>query len=76
MAAMSGKEEEQSLISLVSIPDGLELEDNRKDTLKFTENILVGWALEVAKNMGIEGIAVHFAGSAGLALSLRVIVSY
>ena len=35
-------------------------------------DILVEWALEVAKNMGIEGIAVHFAGPAGLALSLRV----
>ncbi|XVF08961.1 hypothetical protein REPUB_Repub07fG0049600 [Reevesia pubescens] len=103
MAAMSGKEEEQSLISLVSIPDGLEMEDDRKDTVKFAESIrrvmpvelkkliekinqsnvdeqvtciisdvTIEWALEVAKNMGIEGIAVYLAGPAGLTLLLRL----
>ncbi|XVF50008.1 hypothetical protein PTKIN_Ptkin04bG0061000 [Pterospermum kingtungense] len=35
-------------------------------------DISAGWALEVAKNMGIEGVGVHTAGPAGLALSLRV----
>ena len=35
-------------------------------------DVSVGWALEVAKNMGIEGVVVHTAGPAGLALALRV----
>ncbi|XVF08996.1 hypothetical protein REPUB_Repub07fG0052100 [Reevesia pubescens] len=35
-------------------------------------DISIGWLLEVAKNMGIEGVAVHTAGPAGLALSLHV----
>ncbi|XWS47945.1 hypothetical protein CRYUN_Cryun13aG0029600 [Craigia yunnanensis] len=98
-------DQEESLISFVSIPDGVELENDRNDALKFTESkrkvmpgqlkkliekinqygtnneqiisciiadVSVGWALEVAKNMGIEGVAVHTAGPAGLALALRV----
>ncbi|KAK6276150.1 hypothetical protein POUND7_005859 [Theobroma cacao] len=35
-------------------------------------DVSIGWALEVAKNMGIEGVAVHTAGPAGLALALCI----
>ncbi|KAL5749116.1 hypothetical protein ACOSP7_023719 [Xanthoceras sorbifolium] len=92
-----------SHLSLVSIPDGLELEDDRKDGTKTRESILrvmpghlknliekinqssdceqircvvadtsVGWALEVAKKMGIPGTAVTPAGPANVALSLHI----
>ncbi|XWS60464.1 hypothetical protein CRYUN_Cryun07bG0038600 [Craigia yunnanensis] len=107
MASIPAKHDDQedSLISFFSIPDGLESEDDRNDAVKFTESIRrvmpgqlkklvekinhygtnneqkiscfiddvsVGWPLEVAKNMGIDGVAVHTAGPAGMALALRV----
>ncbi|XWS51205.1 hypothetical protein CRYUN_Cryun12cG0157000 [Craigia yunnanensis] len=37
MASISGKQGEKSLVSLVSIPDALEPEDDRKDRVKFLE---------------------------------------
>ncbi|XVF51780.1 hypothetical protein PTKIN_Ptkin04bG0212100 [Pterospermum kingtungense] len=100
MASIPAKQDdkEESLISVASVPDGLELENEeskrrvKTDQLKqliekinqqygtkseqiircVIADIFAGWALEAAKNMGIEGVAVHTAGPAGLALSLRV----
>ena len=96
------KDKEQSLISLVSIPDGLD-GDDRNDVFKLAESIRrvmpghlenlivklnqsnlneqikcviaeasVGWALEVAKKMGIGAVAVWPGGAACLALTLHI----
>ncbi|XVF50001.1 hypothetical protein PTKIN_Ptkin04bG0060600 [Pterospermum kingtungense] len=93
MVSLPQKAEEQSLISLVSIPDGLEADKDRTDLIKLTETVhrampgyledfilklnqsninehitcviadtSVGWALEVAKKLGIEAVAVWPAG--------------
>ena len=92
----------QCLISLVSIPDGLD-GDDRNDVFKLAESIRrvmpghlenlivklnqsnlneqikcviaeasVGWALEVAKKMGIGAVAVWPGGAACLALTLHI----
>ncbi|XVF11823.1 hypothetical protein REPUB_Repub08aG0060400 [Reevesia pubescens] len=102
MASMPEKDREQSMISLVSIPDGLE-GDDRNDIFKLAESILrvmpghledlivkmnqsnlneqikcviadtsVGWALEVAKKMGIRAVAVWPAGAACFALTAQI----
>ncbi|XVF08960.1 hypothetical protein REPUB_Repub07fG0049500 [Reevesia pubescens] len=39
MASLPEKAEERSLINFVSIPDGLELEDDRADLVKLTESV-------------------------------------
>ncbi|XVF50002.1 hypothetical protein PTKIN_Ptkin04bG0060700 [Pterospermum kingtungense] len=39
MVSVPQKAEEQSLISLVSLPDGLELEDDRTDSVKLNESV-------------------------------------
>ncbi|XVF08956.1 hypothetical protein REPUB_Repub07fG0049100 [Reevesia pubescens] len=101
MNSLPEKVEEQRLISLVSIPDGVD-EDGRKD-VKMTETIFrvmpeylgdlilkinqsnvnekitcviadtaVGRALEVAKKMGLEAVAIWTAGAACLALALHI----
>ncbi|XP_022736355.1 UDP-glycosyltransferase 83A1-like isoform X2 [Durio zibethinus] len=100
MASVSADMKEQSLISLVSIPDALESrvgsvnftkmaqrgmpgalkelieEINQSDSSEQITCVLADtvavWALEVAKEMGIERIAVHVAGPAVLALSLHI----
>ncbi|XVF49999.1 hypothetical protein PTKIN_Ptkin04bG0060400 [Pterospermum kingtungense] len=103
MASLPKKAEEQSLINLASIPDGLEADDDRTDLIKLTETVhrampgyfedfilklnqsnindqitcviadtSVGWALEVAKKLGIEAVAVWPAGGACLTLALQV----
>ncbi|XVE56835.1 hypothetical protein DITRI_Ditri04bG0042500 [Diplodiscus trichospermus] len=94
---------ERRLVSLVSLPDGLEVEDDRTDVVKLTEtcqstmpgyledfilkinhsnineqitcvvaDTSVGWALEVAKKLGIEAVAVWPAGGPCLALALHI----
>ncbi|XVE56839.1 hypothetical protein DITRI_Ditri04bG0042900 [Diplodiscus trichospermus] len=95
---------EQSLISLVSIPDGLPLDgDDRNDVFKLAESMRrvmpghledlivklnqsnineqikcviaetsVGWALEVAKKMGIGAVAVWPFGAACLVLAAHI----
>lgn len=93
-------DDEESLISFASVPDGMEMvnDENKRrvktgQLKKLIENInqqyygtnneqimiscviadlSAGWALELANNMGIEGVAVHTAGPSGLALTLRV----
>ncbi|OMO62734.1 UDP-glucuronosyl/UDP-glucosyltransferase [Corchorus olitorius] len=104
MASLPAKiEEERSLISLVSIPDGLEPADDRQDFVKLTESMFrvmpghlrsfieninqsnvneqitcviadmaAGWALGVAKELGIKNAAVLLSGPATLALALHV----
>ncbi|KAK6261712.1 hypothetical protein QUC31_007528 [Theobroma cacao] len=102
-ASLPAKAEQQSLINLVSIPDGLEPEDDRQDFVKLTESMLrvmpghlrnlieninrsnvteqitwviadmaAGWALEVAKKMGIKRAAVLLSSPASMALALHV----
>ncbi|XVF11822.1 hypothetical protein REPUB_Repub08aG0060300 [Reevesia pubescens] len=103
MASISENIEEQSLISLVSIPDALESGGGQRNAVNFTKmaqrgmagplknliekinqsnsneqitcvlaDTIAVWALEVAKEMGIERIAVQLAGPAVLALSLHI----
>ncbi|KAK0591474.1 hypothetical protein LWI29_002594 [Acer saccharum] len=103
MASMPEKAWWSQIIRFVSIPDGLEGEDDRKDAAKTRETMLrvmpghlknlinkvnqsndceqikcvladssVGWALEVAKKMGIPGTAVTPAGPGCVALSLHI----
>ncbi|EOY22033.1 UDP-Glycosyltransferase superfamily protein [Theobroma cacao] len=103
MVSVPEKAEGRSLISLASLPDGLELEDDRTDYAKLIESVRrtmpgyledfilkinqsninekiscviadtsVGWALEVAKKVGIEAVAVWPAGGPCLALALHV----
>lgn len=93
----------ESLIRLVSIPDGLDPGDDRKGVLKLTHSILsvmpghmeelieninrshdneqitcviadtcMGWALEVAKKMKIERVAVFPAGPGSLVTVLHI----
>ncbi|XVF50000.1 hypothetical protein PTKIN_Ptkin04bG0060500 [Pterospermum kingtungense] len=103
MVSVPEKAKERSLISLVSLPDGLELEDDRSNSVKVIESVhrampgyledfilkinqsdmnepitcvvadvSVGWALELAKKLGIKAVAVCPAGGASLALALQV----
>ncbi|KAK6261715.1 hypothetical protein QUC31_007531 [Theobroma cacao] len=103
LVSLPEKVEERSLISLDSIPDGVD-EDGRNDAVKMMEamrrampgyfedylikkinqsnvnekitcviaDTSVGWALEVAKKVGIEAVAVWPAGAACLALAVHV----
>ncbi|XWS60461.1 hypothetical protein CRYUN_Cryun07bG0038300 [Craigia yunnanensis] len=103
MASVSADMKEQTLISLVSIPDALESGGGQRNAVNFTKRAQRGmpgalknliekinqsnsneqitcvladatavWALEVAKEMEIERIAVQLAGPAILALSLHI----
>ncbi|XVF50010.1 hypothetical protein PTKIN_Ptkin04bG0061200 [Pterospermum kingtungense] len=67
MASLPKKAEVQSLISLVLLPDGLEVDDDRTDKVKAS----VGH-LEVAQKLGNEAVAFFPAGGASMALALQV----
>ena len=103
MVSVPEKAEERSLISLVSLPCGLELMDDETDIVKLIESVhrtmpgyledfilkfnqsnmneqitcvvadtSVGWALEVAKKVGVEAVAFWPNGGACMALSLHI----
>ena len=92
---------DEDMVRLVSIPDGMELEENRNDIAKSHEamgrvmpgeleelikkmknegeNIAcvvaegaTGWAFEVAKKMGIKGLAFYPASATTLAVFLSI----
>ncbi|WKA08535.1 hypothetical protein VitviT2T_026249 [Vitis vinifera] len=64
MAAMPDKDEELSQMQLVSIPDPW--------ITYVVADTAVGWALEIAKKMGIEGSALWPAGPVTLAMGLHI----
>ncbi|KAJ0049596.1 hypothetical protein Pint_16222 [Pistacia integerrima] len=87
MASIPEKAEGWSLIKFVSISDGIERDDDRKDFDKTRNTMLrvmpeqitcviadisVRWALEVAQNLGVSRAAFIPYGPANLALSFHV----